>query len=110
MKIIVKGIMTAEDAHAAASCPGVAGVICSNHGGRQLDGTLGAAVLLASLLCTRFAVSHCCLATRVPLENLLLSYQDLVALLRFCRAFVRYQIGETTSLCVSWNVYRRRRR
>ena len=103
MKIIVKGIMTAEDAHAAASCPGVAGVICSNHGGRQLDGTLGAAVLLASLLCTRFAVSHCCLATRVPLENLLQSYR--VALLRFCRAFVRYQIGETTTPCASCNVY-----
>lgn len=51
MKIIVKGIMTGEDANAAASCPGVAGIICSNHGGRQLDGTLGAAVRLTSFLC-----------------------------------------------------------
>ena len=44
MKIVVKGIMTAEDASAAANCPGVDGIICSNHGGRQLDATLGAAV------------------------------------------------------------------
>ncbi|KAM5348651.1 hypothetical protein ACJ41O_008475 [Fusarium nematophilum] len=37
MKIIVKGIMTAEDAQMSLDA-GVDGIIVSNHGGRQLDG------------------------------------------------------------------------
>lgn len=37
MKVVVKGIMTAEDAAQAVEA-GVDGVIVSNHGGRQLDG------------------------------------------------------------------------
>jgi isopentenyl diphosphate isomerase/L-lactate dehydrogenase-like FMN-dependent dehydrogenase len=41
MRLIVKGIMTAEDGARCAACPGVAGVVVSNHGGRQIDGTLG---------------------------------------------------------------------
>lgn len=38
MKIILKGIMTGEDAAKAIEA-GVDGIIVSNHGGRQLDGT-----------------------------------------------------------------------
>ncbi|KAJ1957532.1 Hydroxyacid oxidase 1 [Dipsacomyces acuminosporus] len=41
MPIIVKGILTAEDTMLAIE-HGCAGVIVSNHGGRQLDGTLAA--------------------------------------------------------------------
>ncbi len=40
LPVVLKGIMTAEDAHLAVE-NGVAGVVVSNHGGRQLDGTLG---------------------------------------------------------------------
>ncbi|KAL6651407.1 hypothetical protein ACP70R_010332 [Stipagrostis hirtigluma subsp. patula] len=36
LPILVKGIITAEDARIAIEC-GVAGIIISNHGGRQLD-------------------------------------------------------------------------
>ena len=39
LPILVKGIMTEEDAHLAIDA-GVDGVIVSNHGGRQLDGAL----------------------------------------------------------------------
>lgn len=38
LPIIVKGILTAEDAATAASLPCVAAVAVSSHGGRQLDG------------------------------------------------------------------------
>jgi 4-hydroxymandelate oxidase len=37
LPVLLKGVMTAEDAAMAADC-GAAGVIVSNHGGRQLDG------------------------------------------------------------------------
>ncbi|KAF4551903.1 FMN-dependent dehydrogenase-like protein 7 [Elsinoe fawcettii] len=37
MRVILKGIMTSEDAHRAVEA-GVDGIIVSNHGGRQLDG------------------------------------------------------------------------
>jgi len=40
LPLIIKGIMTAEDA-ALAVDHGVAGIVVSNHGGRQLDSTLG---------------------------------------------------------------------
>ncbi|XP_022103594.1 hydroxyacid oxidase 1-like isoform X2 [Acanthaster planci] len=39
LPIILKGILTAEDAKEAVK-HGVAGILVSNHGGRQLDGTL----------------------------------------------------------------------
>jgi len=38
-KLILKGILDAEDANIAAGC-GVDAVVVSNHGGRQLDGTV----------------------------------------------------------------------
>ena len=37
MPVVIKGIMTAEDAELAISA-GVDGIMVSNHGGRQLDG------------------------------------------------------------------------
>ncbi len=40
LPVVVKGVMTAEDATLAVE-HGVAGVAVSNHGGRQLDGSLG---------------------------------------------------------------------
>ena len=39
LPIVVKGILTAEDAQLAAE-HGAAAIIVSNHGGRQLDGVL----------------------------------------------------------------------
>ncbi|RIK34756.1 MAG: alpha-hydroxy-acid oxidizing enzyme [Chloroflexi bacterium] len=39
LPLVLKGIMTAEDAELAVE-QGIAGLIVSNHGGRQLDGTL----------------------------------------------------------------------
>jgi 4-hydroxymandelate oxidase len=39
LPIVVKGILTAEDARLAAD-HGAAGIVVSNHGGRQLDGAL----------------------------------------------------------------------
>lgn len=39
LPLVLKGILTAEDA-AIAAARGVAGVVVSNHGGRQLDGVL----------------------------------------------------------------------
>jgi 4-hydroxymandelate oxidase len=41
LPVLVKGILTAEDAHLAIDA-GVDGIIVSNHGGRQLDGALAA--------------------------------------------------------------------
>ncbi|KAI8520589.1 Hydroxyacid oxidase 2 [Branchiostoma belcheri] len=38
LPIILKGVMTAEDAGIALDHPGVKGILVSNHGGRQLDG------------------------------------------------------------------------
>jgi len=40
LPVILKGIMTAEDAALAVE-HGAKGIVVSNHGGRQLDGTLG---------------------------------------------------------------------
>jgi isopentenyl diphosphate isomerase/L-lactate dehydrogenase-like FMN-dependent dehydrogenase len=37
--VLLKGVIAADDAERAAEC-GVAGIIVSNHGGRQLDGVL----------------------------------------------------------------------
>ena len=41
LPVLVKGVMTGEDARRAADA-GAAGVVVSNHGGRQLDGCLAA--------------------------------------------------------------------
>src|SRR4051812_44132301 len=41
LPILVKGVLTAEDARRALDC-GVQGVIVSNHGGRQVDGAVAA--------------------------------------------------------------------
>ena len=41
LPLVLKGIMTAEDAHIAVEC-GVEGIMVSTHGGRQLDMTMGA--------------------------------------------------------------------
>lgn len=40
LPVIIKGIMTAEDAAMAVDCE-LDGIVVSNHGGRQLDSTLG---------------------------------------------------------------------
>ena len=47
--MLVKGILTPEDAHLAAE-HGVAGVIVSNHGGRQLDTVLSGADALPAVV------------------------------------------------------------
>jgi lactate 2-monooxygenase len=41
LPLLVKGVLAAEDAQRAFDC-GVDGVIVSNHGGRQVDGAIGA--------------------------------------------------------------------
>jgi isopentenyl diphosphate isomerase/L-lactate dehydrogenase-like FMN-dependent dehydrogenase len=47
--VLVKGVLTGEDASLAVE-HGAAGVIVSNHGGRQLDGCLAAADALAEVV------------------------------------------------------------
>jgi isopentenyl diphosphate isomerase/L-lactate dehydrogenase-like FMN-dependent dehydrogenase len=49
LPVIVKGILTAEDARQAAE-RGARGVVVSNHGGRQLDTVLSGADALASVV------------------------------------------------------------
>jgi isopentenyl diphosphate isomerase/L-lactate dehydrogenase-like FMN-dependent dehydrogenase len=46
--VLVKGVQTAEDAHLACE-HGAAGVIVSNHGGRQLDGVPASIDMLAEI-------------------------------------------------------------
>ena len=46
--IVIKGILDAEDARAAASA-GVDGIVVSNHGGRQLDGVPATATALPAI-------------------------------------------------------------
>jgi lactate 2-monooxygenase len=41
LPVLVKGVLTAEDARRAAEC-GVDGIVVSNHGGRQVDGAVAA--------------------------------------------------------------------
>ncbi len=55
MGLLVKGVMSPQDALKAAQC-GVQGVIVSNHGGRQLDGTTGTALVLSD--CVRAIRSY----------------------------------------------------
>lgn len=47
--VLVKGILTADDARRAFD-HGAAGIVVSNHGGRQLDGTPGTAAVLAGIV------------------------------------------------------------
>lgn len=48
-KLILKGILDAEDAKLAAGC-GVDAIVVSNHGGRQLDGTVSSARALPEVV------------------------------------------------------------
>jgi 4-hydroxymandelate oxidase len=49
LPIVLKGIMTGEDATLAVE-HGAAGLVVSNHGGRQLDGTLGTLDVLPEIV------------------------------------------------------------
>jgi 4-hydroxymandelate oxidase len=49
LPVLVKGILTAEDARLAADC-GARGVVVSNHGGRQLDTVLSGADALPEVV------------------------------------------------------------
>jgi 4-hydroxymandelate oxidase len=49
LPVLVKGILTAEDARLAAGI-GVSGIVVSNHGGRQLDTVLSGADALPAVL------------------------------------------------------------
>jgi isopentenyl diphosphate isomerase/L-lactate dehydrogenase-like FMN-dependent dehydrogenase len=49
MPVLVKGILTGEDARLACD-HGAAGVIVSNHGGRQLDGVSATADVLSEVV------------------------------------------------------------
>jgi isopentenyl diphosphate isomerase/L-lactate dehydrogenase-like FMN-dependent dehydrogenase len=49
LPVIVKGVLTAEDARAAVAS-GAAGVVVSNHGGRQLDTVLSGADALPEVV------------------------------------------------------------
>ena len=50
LPIVLKGILTAEDAVEAVR-HGVQGIIVSNHGGRQLDGVLASVSGISFSLC-----------------------------------------------------------
>lgn len=49
LPLVIKGILTAADAALAVEC-GAAGVIVSNHGGRQLDGSVAAVRALPEIV------------------------------------------------------------
>ncbi len=49
LPLVIKGILTAEDARRAVDC-GAAGIVVSNHGGRQLDGTLATGYALPEVV------------------------------------------------------------
>jgi 4-hydroxymandelate oxidase len=49
LPVLVKGVLTAEDA-AAAMAAGVDGIVVSNHGGRQIDGCVPTAVALPEVV------------------------------------------------------------
>lgn len=56
MALVLKGVMTAEDVRRAVAV-GVDAVAVSNHGGRQLDGTMGTIEVVAE--CVRAARGRC---------------------------------------------------
>ena len=47
--IVVKGVLTSDDAERAVEC-GCAGIIVSNHGGRQMDGVQASLVALREVV------------------------------------------------------------
>src|SRR5881227_3660522 len=49
MPIVLKGVLSAADAHKAAAA-GVGGIVVSNHGGRQLDGAPATIDVLAEIV------------------------------------------------------------
>jgi 4-hydroxymandelate oxidase len=49
LPLVLKGVLHPDDAGRAAEC-GVAGVVVSNHGGRQLDGTIPPALALPEVV------------------------------------------------------------
>ncbi|MGZ4352685.1 MAG: alpha-hydroxy acid oxidase [Gaiellaceae bacterium] len=49
LPVVLKGVLTAEDAQLACE-HGVAGIVVSNHGGRQLDGVAATADVLAEVV------------------------------------------------------------
>ena len=49
LPLVIKGILTAEDAVRAVDC-GASAIVVSNHGGRQLDGTLPTGEALAEVV------------------------------------------------------------
>jgi 4-hydroxymandelate oxidase len=49
LPVLVKGVLTAEDAHEALA-HGAAGIVVSNHGGRQLDGAVAAVAALPEIV------------------------------------------------------------
>lgn len=49
LPIVLKGVMSADDAKLAVDA-GVDAIICSNHGGRQLDGSVGAIAALPGIV------------------------------------------------------------
>ncbi|VCU68147.1 L-lactate dehydrogenase [cytochrome] [Pigmentiphaga humi] len=70
-KLIMKGILDAEDASIAASC-GADAIVVSNHGGRQLDGALSS---IAALPAVVEAVGH---QTEVLFDGGVRSGQDVL--------------------------------
>ncbi|MBT2408576.1 MULTISPECIES: alpha-hydroxy acid oxidase [unclassified Streptomyces] len=56
LPLVLKGILSPEDARRAVDC-GVDGIVVSNHGGRQLDGAVGSIECLAAV---RAAVGQRC--------------------------------------------------
>ena len=66
LPVVVKGVLTAEDAREAVR-HGVQGIIVSNHGGRQLDGVLATVsemhthlkICVCARVCVRVCVCAC---------------------------------------------------
>ena len=67
-KLLVKGVLHPGDALLAAEC-GAAGVIVSNHGGRNLDGAVSPLKVLPAVL---DAVGRCCMARQRAVRQVLL--------------------------------------
>ncbi len=59
LPIVLKGILHAEDARRALEA-GVDGLIVSNHGGRQVDGSIGALDALPACARRSARTSRCC--------------------------------------------------
>src|SRR5256886_3126342 len=65
LPIVLKGILTAEDATLAAS-HGVGGIIVSDHGGRQLASTVGTAEAVPNIVAARPGRGARCTSSAVP--------------------------------------------